>query len=61
MPKVAVLINRHGMPTGEPLMRETNQPDYRIVGNVPHRAIKVSLSLDRLLLLTKHTAADRLW
>jgi hypothetical protein len=61
MPKVAVLINRQGMPTGEPILRETSQAEFRIVASVPHRDVKVSYNLDRLLALTKTAAADRPW
>lgn len=61
MPKVAVLVNRHGMATGEPMLRDTSQADYRIVASVPHREVKVNHSLERLLPLTKNTASDRPW
>lgn len=61
MPKVAVLINRQGMATGEPIMRETSLTEFRIVGSVPHRDVKVSHNLERLLALTKTMAADRPW
>ena len=61
MPKVAALINRHGMPTGEPALRDTSQAEYRIVASVPRREVKLNHNLDRLLALTKATAADRPW
>jgi HD-GYP domain-containing protein (c-di-GMP phosphodiesterase class II) len=48
-PRVAVLVNRHGMPTAEPMFRDTSQKDYRIIATVPHRDVKVKLSLERLL------------
>lgn len=60
-PKVAVLINRNGMPTGELIVRDTSQRDYKIVASVPHREVKVQISLDRLLPLTKVAASDRPW
>ena len=60
-PKVAVLINRHGMATGEPMLRDTSQADFRIVASVPHRDVKVNHSLERLLPLTKNSASDRPW
>ncbi|MFZ2220815.1 MAG: HD domain-containing phosphohydrolase [Rhodoferax sp.] len=60
-PRVAVLINREGMPTGEMMVRDTQQPDYRIVASVAHREVKVGLNLERLLVLTKPTASDRPW
>ncbi len=60
-PRVAVLINREGMPTGEMMVRDTQQPDYRIVASVAHRDVKVGLNLERLLVLTKPDASDRPW
>ncbi len=61
MPKVAVLINRQGLLVGEPILRETSQPEYRITGSVPHRNVKVHHNLDRLLPLTRQSASDRPW
>jgi hypothetical protein len=61
MPKVAVLINRHGMPTGEPSVRDTSQPDYRITASVPFRDIKVTHTLDKLMSLTRQAATERPW
>ncbi len=61
MPKVAVLINRHGMPTGEPIMRDTSQADYRITASVPFRDVKVSHNLDRLMGLTRQASGERPW
>lgn len=60
-PRVAVLINREGMPTGEMMVRDTQQPDYRIVASVAHRDVKVGLNLERLLVLSKPDASDRPW
>jgi hypothetical protein len=37
------------MPTAEPMFRDTSQKDYRIIATVPHRDVKVKLSLERLL------------
>lgn len=50
-PRVAVLINRQGMPTAEPMFRDTSQKDYRIIATVSHRDMKVKLPLERLLAL----------
>jgi HD-GYP domain-containing protein (c-di-GMP phosphodiesterase class II) len=60
-PRVAVLINRTGMPTIEPTIRETSTRDYRIVASVPHREVKVQINLDRLLPLTATPTSDRPW
>ena len=48
-PRVAVLVNRQGMPTSEPIFRDTSQKDYRIIATVAHRDVKVTVSLSRLL------------
>ncbi len=54
-PRVAVLINREGMPVAEPVIRDTAQRDYRIVASVAHREVKVQLNLQRMLALTTAT------
>lgn len=51
-PRVAVLINRSGMPTIEYTIRETSLRDFRIVASLPHRDVKVKINLERLLPLT---------
>jgi hypothetical protein len=51
-PRVAVLINREGLPTAEPIIRDSGLRDYRIVASVPHRDVKVQINLQRLLPLT---------
>jgi hypothetical protein len=61
MPKVAVLINRHGLPTGEPILRDTSQAEYRITTSVPFREVKVTHTLSRLMTLTRQVATDRPW
>lgn len=61
MPKVAVLINRHGMPTGEPIVRDTSQAEYRITSSVPFREVKVTHTLERLMSLTRQVMAERPW
>ena len=60
-PRVAVLINRNGMPTGELIVRDTSKREFRIVSGVAHRDVKVKINLDRLMALTKSTASDRHW
>jgi HD-GYP domain-containing protein (c-di-GMP phosphodiesterase class II) len=60
-PKVAVLINREGIPTSEPVIRDTSQREYRIVASVPHRDVKVQINLQRLLPLTNAGSSDRFW
>jgi len=60
-PRVAVLVNRSGMPTLEPTVRDTSTRDFRIVASVPHRDVKVQINLERLLPLTATPASDRPW
>jgi HD-GYP domain-containing protein (c-di-GMP phosphodiesterase class II) len=50
-PKVAVLLNKSGNPTGEPIIRYTDLPDYRISGSLLHGEVKVHFDLERMLLL----------
>jgi hypothetical protein len=50
-PRVAVVINKQGMPTGEPIVRDTSQPAYKITGSVAHRDVKVQIQMERLLAL----------
>jgi HD-GYP domain-containing protein (c-di-GMP phosphodiesterase class II) len=60
-PKVAVLINRNGMPTVEPMVRDTSLADYKVVSSVPHRDVRVQINLERLLPLTVPVKSDRPW
>jgi HD-GYP domain-containing protein (c-di-GMP phosphodiesterase class II) len=50
-PKVAVLINKSGIPTGEPIVRHTGLADYRISASLLHREVKIHFDLSRMLLL----------
>jgi hypothetical protein len=60
-PRVAVLINRSGLPVGELIVRDTSRPEFRIAAGVPIRDIKVKLNLERLLALSRSAAPDRPW
>jgi ribosomal protein S16 len=60
-PRVAVLLNKSGVPTVEPAIRDTSMREYRIVASVPHREVKVQLNLERLLPLTALPKSDRPW
>ncbi|MCF8167793.1 MAG: phosphohydrolase [Rhodoferax sp.] len=60
-PKVAVLVNRSGLPTIEPMIRDTSQRDYRVVASVAHRDVRVRINLERMLALTLSPTSDRLW
>jgi HD-GYP domain-containing protein (c-di-GMP phosphodiesterase class II) len=50
-PKVAVLVNKSGSPTGEPIVRYTGLGDFRISGSMLHGDIKVHFDLNRMLAL----------
>jgi HD-GYP domain-containing protein (c-di-GMP phosphodiesterase class II) len=58
-PRVAVLLNRSGMPTAEHALRDTSNKDYKVMASVQHSEVKVQIQLDRLLPLT--LGADRPW
>lgn len=60
-PRVAVVLNRSGMPTAEHAVRDTGNKDFRVVASVPHTEVKVQIQLDRMLALTQPTASDRSW
>ena len=60
-PRVAIVVNRSGMPTGELIVRDTSKREFRIVIGVPQREVKVKIKLERLLALTKLPSSDRLW
>jgi len=60
-PRVAVMVNRAGMPTGELIVRDTSQREYRILASMAHRDVKVKVNLARLLALTKPGVSDRPW
>jgi HD-GYP domain-containing protein (c-di-GMP phosphodiesterase class II) len=59
-PRVAVLVNREGMPTAEHMTRDTSLREFRIVGSVAHRDVKIQLNLQHLMPLTSG-AAQRPW
>jgi len=61
MPRVAVLINRQGMPTGEPILRDTSLADFRILSSIAFRDVRATHSLDRLMALTRQASPERRW
>ena len=50
-PRVAVVTNRDGMPTGEPIPRESGMPPWKVTGVVAYKDVRVKLSMERLLSL----------
>ena len=51
-PRVAVMINKEGLPTGEPITRDTAHPNWKISAPVAHRQVRLRLPLERLLELS---------
>lgn len=51
-PRVAVLINREGLPLVDPVIRDSGLREYRVVASVPHRDVRIQLHLQRMLALT---------
>jgi hypothetical protein len=60
-PRVAVVLNREGLATVEPTIRDTSQREYRIVSGVAYKDVRVQLNLQRMLALTASPASDRVW
>jgi HD-GYP domain-containing protein (c-di-GMP phosphodiesterase class II) len=60
-PRVAVVLNRSGMPTAEHAVRDTSFKEFKVVASVPHNEVKVQILLDRFLPLTQTAASDRPW
>jgi hypothetical protein len=52
-PKVAVVLNKSGIPTAEPAMRDTAIKAYAVAASVAQREVKVNLNLERMLALTQ--------
>ena len=50
-PRVAVVLSRSGLPTGEPIPRDTAQPAWKIVSAVAQKEVRVRLPLEKLLAL----------
>ena len=61
MPRVAVVVNRSGLPTVEPMIRDTSQRGYQVVASVPFREVKVTINLIKMLPLTQSAGSERPW
>ena len=48
-PKVMVLTGRHGMPLGEPVLRDTSDPTWAIQEGLPPGEVKVVVNVARLI------------
>ncbi len=60
-PRVAILVNRDGMPSAEHVLRDTSQRELRITSSVARHDCKVQINLERLLTLTSGVASSRFW
>lgn len=60
-PRVAVLVNRDGYATGEHVVRDTSQREFRVETGVAPHDCKVQINLPRLLALTSGPASNRPW
>jgi HD-GYP domain-containing protein (c-di-GMP phosphodiesterase class II) len=58
-PRVAVVANRTGMPTGEHVIRDTSLRDHRIISSVARRDVKIQINLERFLPLTAAPSSRR--
>lgn len=50
-PRVAVVLNRDGLPTGEMIPRDTAQPGWKVSAPVARHEVRVQVQLPRLLAL----------
>ena len=57
-PRVAVVLNREGLPNNELTLRDTSLADWRVTAGLPSASVKVSLSLARLIPLTRPPASS---
>ena len=48
-PRVAVVLNREGLPPGEMIPRDTSVATWKITGPVAQRDVRVNVSLERLV------------
>ncbi len=53
MPRVAVVLNRSGLPMSELTLRDTSLLEFRITASVAHRNVRVKINLPKLLALTR--------
>lgn len=58
-PRVAVLVNREGIATGENVLRDTSQREWRIEASVARQEFKVKINLERMLTLTGGRPSNR--
>ena len=57
-PRVAVVLNREGLPNNELTLRDTSLTDWRVTAGLPSASVKVSLNLSRLIPLTRTPASN---
>lgn len=52
-PPVAVVLKRDGLPPGEPIPRDSAQPEWKILASVAQKSVRVQLPLAALLALIR--------
>ncbi len=52
-PPVAVVLKRDGLPPGEPIPRDSAQPEWKILASVPQKSVRAQLPLAALLGLVR--------
>lgn len=48
-PRVMVLTGRHGLPLGEPVLRDSSEPAWAVQSSLPPGEVKVTVNIERLL------------
>jgi HD-GYP domain-containing protein (c-di-GMP phosphodiesterase class II) len=56
-PKVAVVVNRSGIPVAEPYIRDTSSKAFAVAASVSRREVKINLNMERMLQMTQGGAA----
>jgi ribosomal protein S16 len=51
-PLAAVILNRKGMPQAELTVRDTVQPEFKVIASIPYDGVRVKPNFKRLLPLT---------
>lgn len=52
-PPVAVVLKRDGLPPGEPIPRDSAQPEWKIIASVPQKSVRAKQPLSALLTLVR--------
>jgi HD-GYP domain-containing protein (c-di-GMP phosphodiesterase class II) len=52
-PKVAVVVNKSGIPVAEPSIRDTSAKAFAVASSIPQREVKLNLNMERMLQMTQ--------